>query len=135
MTGACQFAELHAAHARLWADALAVNPELAAPGRVYAVRAAALAGCGRGKDAAALSEPDRERLLAQAREWFQAELTAASDTDAVRQAKARATLKHWSTSPDLAGVRDAGGLARLPGPEQREWTLLWERTSTVLARQ
>jgi hypothetical protein len=118
-------------------EANSTDSGLAAPGRVYAVRAAALAGCGRGNDAAALSEPDRARLRARAREWIQAELAAASDADGARQAeaKAKATLCAWRSSPDLAGVRNAAALARLPAQEQREWTLLWQRTSAVLARQ
>ena len=41
MTGACQYRELHAAYARLWADAHAAEPALASPARVYAARDAA----------------------------------------------------------------------------------------------
>jgi eukaryotic-like serine/threonine-protein kinase len=137
MTGACQFRELHAAQARLWADANDADPTLAAPARVYAVRAAVLAGCGRGNDAAALSDADRARFRAQAREWFQAELAAASNANESRQseAKARAILSAWRTSPDLAAVRGAASLARLPAPERQEWTLLWQRAARVAEGQ
>jgi serine/threonine-protein kinase len=134
MTGRCQFRELHAAHARLWADACAADPALAAPGRVYAVRAAALAGCGRGNDAAALSEADLARLRAQAREWIKAEL-AASDTDGSSRAQARATLGAWRGSADLAGIRSPAALARLPASERQEWTLLWQRAGRAAAGQ
>jgi serine/threonine-protein kinase len=137
LTGACQARELHAAHARLWADAFAADPSLAQAGRERAVVAAVLAGCGFGKDAAAVTDEDRVRWRAKARAWFGEELAVAagdakSDTDRAAQARSRATLSAWRNSPDLAAVRDPAALARLPAPEQQAWSALWARAASVV---
>lgn len=141
MTGACQFLERHAAHARLWADAYAADPTLASESRQYAVPAAVLGGLGRGNDAASLAEGERPRLRGQARLWFRAALVDAAAT-AARNSKAGdddgarvhaiTVIRAWSTSPDLAGVRDAAALARLPADEAREWTILWQDAASLL---
>ena len=34
-------------------------------------------------------------------------------------------LTHWQTDPDLAGVRDQAGLAKLPDTERAAWAKLW----------
>jgi hypothetical protein len=78
MAGACQGQELHAANARLWADALAADPSLAGhERREHALQAAALAGCGFGNDAAGLTEGQRARWRELGRAWLRAELAAA----------------------------------------------------------
>ncbi len=138
LSGACQFMELHATRAGLWADALAADPALPAnAAREPAVIAAALAGCGHGQDASTLTDADRARWRERAREWLRVELDTASIAWARGgnlPTKARATLAAWSSSPDLAGVRDPRALERLPAAEQREWTLLWERAASLLGR-
>src|SRR5262249_6257908 len=59
------------AAARFYAEAFAADPKLAddlrTGARYYAACAAALAGCGRGKDAKSLDEKERGRLRQQAR--------------------------------------------------------------------
>jgi serine/threonine-protein kinase len=98
LLGICQAQDLTASAARLFATAFAADPELAdrmmndrsrhaldalrsnddpnpvfnAACRYLAACCAASAGCGLGKDAATLSEPERARLRNQAREWLQA---------------------------------------------------------------
>src|SRR5262249_42376836 len=78
LLGVCRFKSLNHASARLYADALAADPQLAddpyVSHRHNAGRAAALAGCGRGEDAANLSEVERTRWRAQARAWLRDDL-------------------------------------------------------------
>jgi hypothetical protein len=69
----------YATAAHPYAEALAAAPrlteELRAGHRFNAARAA-LAGCGRGDDVAGLSEPERQGLRQQAREWLRLDLAA-----------------------------------------------------------
>jgi len=101
LLGACQFEQRYAAAARLYADAFAAEAELAdsvtadcvqralrednrlnqaevlnCSPRYLAARAAALAGCGQGRDAADLGDAERVRWRRQAYEWLRGELAA-----------------------------------------------------------
>jgi hypothetical protein len=66
----CQYKQYYVASARFYAEAFSDVPSLAehrqAGHRFSAARCAALAGCGRGKDAARLDEQDRARWRRQA---------------------------------------------------------------------
>ena len=44
------------------------------------------------------------------------------------------TLQHWQADPDLAGVRDADALAKLPEAERAAWRSLWAEVDALLAR-
>ena len=44
------------------------------------------------------------------------------------------TLQHWKVDPDLAGVRDAAALAKLPEAERKEWRTLWAEVDRLLKR-
>jgi hypothetical protein len=44
------------------------------------------------------------------------------------------TLQHWKADGDLAGVRDADALAKLPEPERAEWIKLWDEVDALLAK-
>ena len=44
------------------------------------------------------------------------------------------TLEHWQADPDLAGVRDADALAKLPEAERRRLAVLWAEVDALLAR-
>jgi tetratricopeptide (TPR) repeat protein len=128
-----------AAAARLYADAFAAEPELAddlAEGDRYrAARAAALAGCGKGRDAAAVDESGRARWRKQALDWLSADLRLwakkttgdADDRVAVREALAR-----WQRDPDLAGLRNQDAVAQLPEAEREECQKLWAEVAAVL---
>jgi hypothetical protein len=41
-------------------------------------------------------------------------------------------MRHWQADPDLAGLRDAVALARLPEGEQAACRDLWARVSSLL---
>jgi serine/threonine-protein kinase len=66
----CEFEGLQVAATRLYSDAFAAEPRLAedvpAATRYHAARAAALAGCGQGKDADQLRDKERALLRRQA---------------------------------------------------------------------
>ena len=133
---------LHAASARLFAEALANNPKLADDRqdqhRYNAACAAALAGCGQGKDEPAPSDDAKTKLRRQAREWLQAELAAwtrilDSGTPDMK-AKIAPTLKHWQSDADLAGIRDEKALAKLPETERNDNRALWSAVDDLLRK-
>jgi hypothetical protein len=43
-------------------------------------------------------------------------------------------LRHWQRDPDLAGVRDPEGLAKLPEIERMAWRDLWTDVDALLKR-
>src|SRR5262249_3954505 len=100
--------------------------------------AAALAGCGHGKDAENLDEREKARLRAQALGWLRADLAAlsaeiAKDTAEARNA-VRSKMLHWQTDENLADVRGPEALARLPEAERQEWQKLWADVRDLLSR-
>jgi tetratricopeptide (TPR) repeat protein len=128
----------YATSARLFAEALEAAPTLAddleAAHRYNAACAAALAGCGKGRDDPSPDDAGRTKLRGQALDWLRADLALRRrqlDTDA---AAARRALDHWRRDPDLAGVRDADTLAALPEAERDDWRALWVEVDRLLER-
>jgi serine/threonine-protein kinase len=142
LLGACQFANRTRAMARLYADAFAAAPRLAddlgAGHRYKAACAAALAGCGQGKDASGLGEAEGKRWRDQARQWLRADLAArarALDADPKAAGKGvREALTRWGKEPDLACVRDPGELSKLAADERKECRALWSAVEALLDR-
>jgi serine/threonine protein kinase/Flp pilus assembly protein TadD len=138
----CSFKQLHRAAARFYAEAFAAEPALVddASNRYDAACAAALAGCGRGKDAGRSGEEARGRLRRQALDWLRADLAALGrrlDQGSDRAggaARVGRTLKHWQADSDLAGVRGSEALARLPEAERQVWQKLWDAVADTVAR-
>jgi Flp pilus assembly protein TadD len=137
----CTLKHLYAAAARFCRTAFAAEPRLAdaetSNNRYNAACCAALAGCGRGKDADRLDVKERAVWREQAREWLRADLTWWSNLlDAKPRAgpAIRQALQGWQTDPDFAGVRDADALAKLPDPERAEWQKLWQEVETLRRR-
>jgi serine/threonine-protein kinase len=163
LLGTCQFQDLRAAAAGLYADAFAADPKLAddltahcvrrtrgneAPAdrievfnsvsRFSAARCAASAGCGLGKDGAKLADGERARWRKQARAWLRTDLAAwgkmlAGDSRVDRDL-ARTMLTHWQVEPDLAGLREPGALEKLSAEERKECLALWKEVAAVLGR-
>ena len=52
-----------------------------------------------------------------------------ADRTAVQQA-----LRHWQQDADLAGIRDAAALAKLPADEQKAFSKLWADVAAVLKK-
>jgi tetratricopeptide (TPR) repeat protein len=135
-----EFARLCLAHgynvaaARLCQEGFA---DLGTPARYNAACAAALAGCGKGKDAAKLDDQERVRLRQQALTWLRADLTLRAKQAGSSQLKDRAAaekaLQHWLEDPDFAGVRGEA-LAKLPEVERQAWRTLWADVAENLAR-
>jgi tetratricopeptide (TPR) repeat protein len=124
-----------AAATRLWAEALASDPTLGDDRQAHllfnAARAAALAAAGQGKDEPPQGDAAKAKLRGQALDWLKAELTVwrnlfesgpPQDRPAIVQ-----TLSNWRQDTDLAGIRDAAALAKLPAQERKAWRALWAR--------
>jgi tetratricopeptide (TPR) repeat protein/serine/threonine protein kinase len=131
----CDEKKLYGAAARLYAEVLAAEPRRM--GLFFpAARAAALAGCARGKDAAQRGDPERARWRKQAHAWLRAALEerrkqlerhAPKGREAVRR-----VLEAWKASPDFVNLRDLAVLSELADAEREAWQKLWVDVETVL---
>ncbi len=129
----CKLKRLHAAAARLSADAFADSSKLAdnlqASFRYNAACSAALAAAGQGEDAAQLDDTEKARLRRQALDWLRADLAAHAKLIASGPVSARPfvrqMLQHWQQDRDLASLRDAAALAKLDAEERAGFTQLW----------
>ena len=115
---------------------LTSGDDMQAQPRYNAACAAALAGCGHGEDAGKLDAAQPSRLRRQALDWLTADLSAWSRIAEKPEARplVRQVLTHWQKDPDLAGVRDAVELAKVPDVERADWDKLWSRVAALLAR-
>src|SRR5262249_48111777 len=100
--------------------------------RYNAACAAAMAGCGQGKDEPPPDEATRAKLRRQALDWLRADLTLRTKQLATNPAEARKELAHWKADPDLAGVREPDALAKLPEAERDAWHALWVEVDRLL---
>jgi serine/threonine-protein kinase len=130
----CQeFKKRYAAAARFYAATFAVQPTWAANvqsnTRYNAACAAALAGCGEGRDAADLTPMQRLRWRRQALTRLRADLRAWLRLLAREPGRARAAvgqqMRRWLADTDFAGVRRSLALRRLPAEERAAWAGLW----------
>jgi serine/threonine protein kinase/Flp pilus assembly protein TadD len=140
----CQqpFKALYAASSRFYGEAFTQQASLAddlkAGHRYNAACAAALAGCGQGKDAADLPEKERAGLRKQALDWLRAE------TKAYRQMMEKSAdktgpeiaqrMQHWLQDTDFRGVRGHEAMGRLPEEERGEWQKLWAEVEALRQR-
>jgi hypothetical protein len=102
-----------------------------------AARAAALAGCGQGKDAGQLGVDERTRFRNQALTWLRPHLAAwrnLLDKEPNKVAAVQRTLHHWQQDADLAGVRDADALRKLPEAERGDWQRFWQEVEALAKR-
>jgi len=133
---------LHAAAARLYAEALQAEPRLAdnlqRQHRYNAACAAALAGCGQRKDDPYPDDAAKAEHRAQARDWLKADLAAWSRLVESGPPQARAfvqqTLQHWKIDPDLAGLRAEAEVAKLSKDERKACRALWAEVEALLRR-
>ncbi len=123
----------HAVSARLYDEALTAEPKLGDDRRsrrfYHAACAAALAGCGKGKDDPAPDAAERAKLRGKVLDWLKAELAAWGRILDRGDTKAREDVvqivKHWRVDANLAGVRDPDALSKLPEAERKAWQALW----------
>jgi tetratricopeptide (TPR) repeat protein len=126
---------------RFYQEAFAADPtlakDLASENRYDAACAAALGGCGKGKDAAQHDSQARARLRAQALFWLRADLLLhrehASAAEAPVRRYAADRLKHWLVDPDLLGVRPGPNQVAMPAEERATWEKLWAEVKATLA--
>ncbi len=139
----CILKHLDGAAARFYEEAFAGQPKLAEEPnshRYNAACAAALAGCGKGRDADQLDAKEKARLRGRALAWLRADLEAMGrlpnkgPDGARRAAGVGSVLQRWQVDRDLVGVRGAEALGKLPEAERPAWKKLWDDAADVLAR-
>jgi hypothetical protein len=121
----CTIKKLYRACAGLYADAFTADAKLAdnhmAGHRYNGACTAALASAGQGEDAAKFDDKEDARLRKQALDWLRSDLALHTKRLASGQAAARVEvrqqMKHWQQDSDLAGIREAKDLAKLPADE------------------
>jgi tetratricopeptide (TPR) repeat protein len=135
----CSLKQSFAAAARIYTEAFATQPQVAADlragHRYNAACSAARAGCGQGVDAAGSTAAERLAWRRQALTWLRDDLAAWS-----RQLQAAPTgdpavaqtLRQWQADPDLAGLRDPAALARLSAEERAACERLWADVAGLL---
>jgi tetratricopeptide (TPR) repeat protein len=116
-------------------QALAGDPKLADDldaanrykGACYAVLAAGAQG---------MTDNDRARLRKLALAWLRTDLALWEQrlADESRQSRriVGQKLQHWQKDPDLAGIRDAAALAKLPAEERAACAGLWDDVAALL---
>ncbi|HZU36401.1 MAG TPA: tetratricopeptide repeat protein, partial [Gemmataceae bacterium] len=147
LAGLCQSdsKQLYAAAARWYAEAFAAEPQLAGSPRsgtrynaACAAALAALAGCGRGRDAGGPDPTARGRLRRQALTWLRSDLQGWQQLLKHGSAQAGAMvaqqMQHWLGDADFSGVRGASALAKLPALERQAWEQLWAEVRNTLVR-
>ena len=95
-------------------------------------------GCGQGKDADQTDVKEPVSLRRQVLEWLRADLAAwrqrlENELDKVRP-EVRQKMLHWQQDKDLAGVRGAEALAKLPAGERQDWQKLWGEVKELAKR-
>ena len=138
----CRIKKLYSVSAGLYADAFAADPKLAddlpAAHRYDAACFAAMAAAGEGQDAAKLNETEKARLRKQAVGWLRADLalwTKLNDTGPrAARAEVQRRMKHWQQDGDVAGVRDAAALTKLPDEERAACEKLWSDVASLLQK-
>jgi len=138
----CDNRKLHAAAARMFAEAFKADPALANDreglNRYRAACAAALAARGKGEDVPAPDQGARLSLLSLALGWLEEEraawesrLPGGSASDRARIVR---TLVQWKYDPDLAGLRAAALVKTLPASHQNACVVFWAKIDGMLGR-
>jgi tetratricopeptide (TPR) repeat protein len=140
LAGVAAYREQYRAAASFFADAFKNEPKLAddlISSNLYnAACCAALAAAGKGQDTG-LGAAERSNLRQQARDWLRAELKALSAVLGKNRAAAPAVQQRlglWLEDTDLAGLRDAAALAKLPEAERDACKKLWDDVEALRKR-
>jgi len=102
--------------------------------RYDAACSAALAGCS-GNSPAKINDETRIHWRTQAMDWLRAELAGLDGFVKAHpedRGEVRRQLLHWQRDIDLAGLRDPGALAKLPGKEREACRALWAKVESIL---
>ncbi len=138
----CRTKKLNKTGARLLAEAFAADPILAddlkAGYRYDAACFAALVASGVGGDTAATDDNERADFLKRALDWLRADLALRTkqleEGRPTDRAEVERIMKHWREDPDLAGIRDADALAKLPEKEREACRELWADVDELAKR-
>jgi Tfp pilus assembly protein PilF len=93
-----------------------------------------------GSDAGAppLSEADQAQYRSRALTWIRMELDALTNVHQISGRlfanQLQSDLRSWQSDPDLACVREAESLSRLPEDEQQAWRTLWKDVQSLVDR-
>ncbi len=125
--------------AALFAKAFAAEPKAAENSdkgyRYHAACAAALAAAGKGADSDKLDAKEKSRLRQEALKWLQADLAAYSMRLGSGKQEDRTLvgqrLGDWMVNRDLAGIRDAPAVTKLPPEEQETFRKLWAEVEAL----
>jgi serine/threonine-protein kinase len=140
--GVCISKRRYAAAVRLFADAFEADARLPANlvkgYRYNAACCAVLTAAGKDVEAKPLDEAGRARLRSQALGWLRADLDTLGKRLAGGKPAYRAfvagRLRDWLADADLAAMRDADALARLPEAERGDWRKLWDDVNALRQR-
>jgi hypothetical protein len=138
----CYKKSLPAASARFYGETFADRPrigeDLATGHRYNAACAAAMAGCGAGKDNPPPDSAVRTALRRQALDWLKADLAAWVKIVENGQPEARGhvvqTLRHWQQDSDLAGLRNETAMAQLPESERETLRQFWAEVRALVTK-
>lgn len=138
----CEYQHRYAAAARFSRDAFAKDARLAedlqSGARFAAAQDAVRAGCGLGEDAGELDDRQRASWRKQGLEWLRADLKLQGQllVDGKKEDRkgVAEALRFWLKDTNLAEVRDAERLAKLPREEQETWGKLWTEVQFVLKK-
>jgi serine/threonine-protein kinase len=137
----CRHKQLYGASAAFYVKAFEARPsfadDLTVQDRYHAARVAALAGSGKGEDAAKLDPKGRAAWRHQAIEWLRADLKLAAKQLEARSIKGlwiHKTLRHWQQVPSLAGIRDQAQLENLPAAERAACEAIWAEAVSLLKK-
>ncbi|WP_020468764.1 serine/threonine-protein kinase [Zavarzinella formosa] len=140
LAGICQFKNRSRELSQLYMAAFADNPRLADDHvgrlRLFAARAAALTGGGRGEGAANLSELAKSHWRDQARQWLRAELATwakvLNGASEESRELVRRKLTQLQTDPDLSALRQPSELAKISDEERMDSLALWDEVTVLL---
>jgi eukaryotic-like serine/threonine-protein kinase len=138
----CYDTKRFASAARLWTEALEVDPKLGDDRQIQhrynAACAASMAAAGQGKDDPPPDDAAKAKLRGQALDWLKAELETWMRLLESSRPQARPfivqTLQHWKADADLAGIRDPERLAKLPESERQRLRAFWAEVDALLAK-
>jgi hypothetical protein len=133
----------YASASRLYIDGFRLDPGLQSEMqykfyRYNAACAAAMTGCGQGKDEPAPDAAEKARWRKQSMAWLEDDLAAWArlvDAGSSEQRDlAVVTLTQWKADGDVAGLRDESELAKLPAAERAACRALWAGVDTLLKK-
>jgi len=91
-----------------------------------------------GENGTDLNETERARMRGLAREWLLSDLEVWKKVLELNRTTGREIvnqqLVRWQSDPDLAGVREASELEKLPPDQHRDFAKLWDNVAQVVDR-